>query len=66
MARFATAVAYNESIYNNVEQDIELTQRDITNLNGIPTAPEGLAGDEFLYQDGPNSPHWFQRDKLAA
>jgi predicted phage tail protein len=47
-----TAVAYNESIYNNVEQDIELTQRDITNLNGIPTAPEALDGDEFLYQEG--------------
>jgi predicted phage tail protein len=47
-----TAVAYNESIYNNVEQDIELTQRDITNLNGIPAAPEALAGDEFLYQEG--------------
>ena len=47
-----TAVAYNESIYDNVEQDIELTQRDITNLNGIPAAPEALAGDEFLYQEG--------------
>ena len=47
-----TAVAYNESIYAAVEQDIELTQRDITNLNGTPTAPEALNGSEFLYQEG--------------
>ncbi len=47
-----TAVAYNESIYAAVEQDIALTTRDISNLNGTPTAPEGLSGTEFLYQEG--------------
>ena len=47
-----TAVAYNESIYANVEQDIALTTRDISNLNGTPSAPEGLSGTEFLYQEG--------------
>jgi hypothetical protein len=47
-----TALAYNESIYNAVEQDVELTARDITNLSGVPEAPEGLSGTEFLYQEG--------------
>jgi len=47
-----TAVAYNESIYAAVEQDIALTTRDISNLNGTPSAPEGLSGTEFLYQEG--------------
>ena len=47
-----TAVAYNESIYNAVERDLDLTQRDITNLTGKPAAPESLTGTEFLYQEG--------------
>ena len=47
-----TALAYNESIYNAVEQDVSLTPRDITNLSGIPAAPENLSGTEFLYQEG--------------
>ncbi len=47
-----TALAYNESIYNAVEQDVELTARDITNLSGTPAAPESLNGTEFLYQEG--------------
>ena len=47
-----TAVAYNESIYAAVEQDIALTTRDISNLNSTPNAPEGLSGTEFLYQEG--------------
>ena len=47
-----TALAYNESIYNAVEQDVSLTARDITNLSGIPAAPEALSGTEFLYQEG--------------
>jgi len=47
-----TALAYNESIYNAVEQDVELTARDITNMSAIPAAPEGLNGTEFLYQEG--------------
>ncbi len=47
-----TAVAYNESIYAAVEQNIALTTRDISNLNVIPNAPEGLSGTEFLYEEG--------------
>jgi predicted phage tail protein len=47
-----SAIAYNESIYAAVEQDVALTTRDITNLSTTPAAPEGLAGSEFLYQEG--------------
>ena len=47
-----TAVAYNESIYANVEQDIALTTRDISNLSTTPNTPEGLSGTEFLYEEG--------------
>ena len=47
-----SAVAYNESIYANVEQDIALTTRAISNLSATPNAPEGLSGTEFLYQEG--------------
>ena len=47
-----SAVAYNESIYAAVESDTAITQRDITNLSGTPSAPENLTGTEFLYQEG--------------
>ena len=47
-----TAVAYNESIYAAVEQDIALTTRDISNLSAIPNSPEAISGTEFLYQEG--------------
>ena len=47
-----SAIAYNESIYAAIEEDVELTTRDITNLSSTPSAPEGLTGTEFLYQEG--------------
>ena len=47
-----SAIAYNESIYAAIEQDVSLTTRDITNLSGTPAAPEALTGTEFLYQEG--------------
>ena len=47
-----TAVAYNESIYAAVEQNIALTPRDISNLDLAPNTPEGLSGTEFLYEEG--------------
>ena len=47
-----SAIAYNESIYAAVEEDVSLTTRDITNLANAPAAPEGLTGSEFLYQEG--------------
>ena len=49
-----TAVSYNASIYDAVESDIKLTQRDITNLSVFPTAPVNLTGTEFLYEEGQN------------
>ncbi len=47
-----SALAYNESIYNAVEKDEPVQQRDITLLNAVPTAPSGLAYREYLYQEG--------------
>jgi len=47
-----TAVEYNESIYAAVEQDLKITDRDITNLSETPNAVEGINGTEFLYQEG--------------
>lgn len=48
-----TALAYNSSIYNAIESDVELTPRDISNLTEAPAAPTGITGTEYLYQDGP-------------
>ena len=47
-----SAIKYNESIYNAVEQDLNLTQRDITNITAIPTAATNLSATEFLYEEG--------------
>ena len=47
-----TAIKYNESIYDAVEQDLNLTQRDITNISATPTAVSGLSATEFLYEEG--------------
>ncbi len=46
------AIKYNESIYNAVEQDLNLTQRDITNISATPTAVTNIAATEFLYKEG--------------
>ena len=47
-----TAIKYNESIYDAVEQDLNLTQRDITNISATPTAVTNLSATEFLYEEG--------------
>ena len=47
-----SAVKYNESIYNAVEQDLNLTQRDISNLSDPPEAVTNLSATEFLYEEG--------------
>ena len=47
-----TAVEYNPSIYDAVEQDLKLTQRDISNLGVEPDAPTAITGSEYLYQRG--------------
>ena len=47
-----SALKYNESIYNAVEQDLNLTQRDITNISAKPAAVTNLSATEFLYEEG--------------
>ena len=47
-----TAVEYNESIYAAVEQNLSLTQRDISNLSATPDPVTGITGTEYLYQRG--------------
>ena len=46
-----SAVAYNNSIYDAVESDIELTNRDISNLSAIPNPVDSISIDEFLYEE---------------
>lgn len=47
-----TALKYNESLYNAIEQDLNLTQRDITNISPSPDPVTNLGATEFLYQEG--------------
>jgi predicted phage tail protein len=47
-----TALAYNESLYDAIESDLNLVLRDISNLSATPDAPFGLVGTEHLYVDG--------------
>ena len=47
-----SAIKYNESIYNAVEQDLNLTQRDITNISASPDAVTNISVTEFLYEEG--------------
>ena len=46
-----TAIKYNNSIYNAVEQDINLTQRVILPLIAPPLPPTNVAAVEFLYEE---------------
>jgi len=46
-----TAIKYNESIYNAVEDNLNITQRDITNLSAVPEAVTNVVAVEFLYED---------------
>lgn len=45
------AVAYNSSIYDAVESDVELTSRDISNLSLIPNPVDSVSNTEFLYEE---------------
>ena len=47
-----TAIKYNESIYDAVEKDLNLTQRDITNISASPNAVTNISVTEFLYEEG--------------
>jgi hypothetical protein len=46
-----SALAYNASKYGYIERDLQLEQRDITNLNEIPPAPTNLQAIEALYEN---------------
>ena len=47
-----TALQYNESIYAAVEQNLNLTQRSISNLSAVPDPVSAIKGSEYLYQRG--------------
>jgi hypothetical protein len=47
-----TALSYNASKYDYVERDQPLQQRDITDLNVVPAAPNNLTAIELLYDAG--------------
>jgi hypothetical protein len=49
-----TALAYNATIYNAIESNLEVVPRDITNLSAIPDPVTSINGTEHLYQDGNN------------
>ena len=46
-----SAVAYNSTIYDAVEADVELTNRDISNLSLIPNPVDSVTTEEFLYEE---------------
>nr|BAR24507.1 phage-related protein tail component-like protein [uncultured Mediterranean phage uvMED] len=46
-----SAVAYNSTIYDAVESDVELTDRDISNLSLIPNPVDSVSTEEFLYEE---------------
>ena len=49
-----SALAYNASIYDAIENDLIVTPRDITNLSAQPDPVSSIQGVEHLYQDGNN------------
>ena len=49
-----TALAYNSTIYDAIESNLQIVPRDITNLSAIPDPVSNVEGTEHLYQDGNN------------
>ncbi len=49
-----SAIKYNESIYDAVDEDDEVTQRDVSELSVVPDDVTNVSGVEHLYQDGQN------------
>ena len=47
-------MAYNESIYNAIENNITLQTRTISQLGGNPEPVANIKGTEFLYEEGQN------------
>ena len=46
-----SAVAYNSTIYDAIESNVELTNRDISNLSLIPNPVDSVSTEEFLYEE---------------
>jgi predicted phage tail protein len=49
-----TALAYNSTLYDAIENNLDVTPRDISNLRGVPDPVTNISGTEHLYQDGNN------------
>jgi hypothetical protein len=49
-----TALAYNSTIYDAIENNLKVVPRDISTLAAIPDPVTDLTGTEHLYQDGNN------------
>ena len=47
-----TALEYNSTIYDAVENDLKVEHRDISDLNDAPGTVSGLDGEQYLYQRG--------------
>jgi len=47
-----TALAYDPSKYGYIERDLELSVRDISDLNVLAETPSSLRGTEYLYDAG--------------
>jgi predicted phage tail protein len=46
------ALQYNSTIYDAVETDAKIEQRDISNINDPPGDATGLTGSQYLYEAG--------------
>jgi hypothetical protein len=49
-----TALAYNATIYDAIENNLQVKPRDITNSSTQPDPVQDISGTEFLYVDGQN------------
>ena len=47
-----SALEYNSTIYDAVENNLKVEQRDISDLNDPPGSVSDLTGEQFLYQRG--------------
>ena len=47
-----TALDYNSTIYDAVEQNLKVEHRDISDLNDAPGPVTGISGAQYLYQRG--------------
>jgi len=47
-----SAIAYNETIYEAVDEDEKFSTRVISNLTAEPAAPNSLTFKQYLYQEG--------------